>query len=130
MRPLLAFFQAVREKVVQFGNRVDLVRGLLNRVLDPDELEVFIREQRVACAGVHISGLANTANIHHHFFFRQRIGSGDFRGADKPAVRSENPGNMCVTLKAILRNHGKDFLNLPLIVDVFREDIFIQGGPD
>src|SRR5579863_7767931 len=41
----------------------------------------------------------------------------------------KNPRNVSMTLEAVFFNQGENSFHLPLIVDIFGEDIFVQWVP-
>ena len=90
-------------------------------------MDDVVLEDDVAGAGVAVAGLADGADVDEGFVFGQAVLVAEFFGAEEIEALGEDAGDVGVALEAVVFDHREDFFHLPLVVDVFGEDVFVQG---
>src|SRR5579875_284065 len=123
--------KAIPEKIFQFRDRVNLPNGRVDIVFDAAIPNGVVVEQNVAGTPVAIARLADRANVAQRLAAIETMDILDFfRTAELVQVvghlLDEDTWYMRMALKAIALHQGEDAFHFALIVNVFREDIFIE----
>ncbi len=121
--------QPVAEEIVQFGNRVNLGNRLLEVVGNAAEVDRVVLDDDIGGTRISVSRLADGPDVNEDLLFPQiEFESELFRRVEIVIFRKD-PGDVGVSLKAILVHQPENTFHFPLVVDVFREDVFIQWIP-
>ena len=123
--------QAVAQEIVQIVNRVDLLDGFVDVILDA---AVFDRICRRAARSMpaNYRRAVGRRSLHcitscgHPAYVDIRFHQGRETDTSPPAAFGENPGHVSMALEAIAIDQREYAVHLPLVVDVFGEDVFVK----
>jgi len=121
-----AFAKPVTQKIVQFGDGVNLVPGRGPVVFNTAKNHILSVDDDVAATGIVIAGLADATYIDHDLLVVQPILAAQVAGRHETTVFRKNAGNVCVALETISLDKGKNPLNLAFVVNVLGENVFTQ----
>jgi DMSO/TMAO reductase YedYZ molybdopterin-dependent catalytic subunit len=116
----------ISEKVVQLGDRVNLLNRLIEVILNAMELNLIAVESNVRRSRIVVSGLSHGPYIHHVSAVTESMAKVDFFRSKKLHGIGKHARNVRVPLKTNSVNQREDLLHLNLIVDIIRENILIQ----
>ena len=123
---LTPFKESVTKEVIEFGDRKDFLPRILEIVFDASKFDVIAFLDDVTASRVAVARLADASDIDHQFLFTQGKTVTDFSRRVKSKIFGKNPGHVSVSLKTEALYESKDPLDLSLVVDVFRKNVFVQ----
>lgn len=126
--PLPAFQEAFAEKVVEFGDVEDFLSCDGGVIFDSAKLNFVVFEHDIAASGVGIAGLSDASDVDHQFLVAKGVGITNLAGRIKSEILGENARDMGVSLEAVFLDEAKNPFDFALVIDVFREHIFVEGA--
>ena len=118
--------EAVAEEVFQIGDVINFLHGFINVVLDTMVSDDVVIECNIASPPIAVTRLAHGADVAQGFATVEFVGGIDVIRREELQILGENPRNVGVTLEAVFIDERVDSFHLPLIVNIFGEDIFIE----
>lgn len=113
-------------EIVQFSDCENLFARHVRGIFDPTELHRVPIEDDIAASRVVVARLTNAADVDHYFLSPELIMVRDFTRRIKAAILGKHARDMSVSLKAKSLDEAKDSLDLSLVVNILREDVFVQ----
>src|SRR5260370_3487041 len=112
--------------MLEGGNRINFLNRRFNVVIDPSVTNDIVIEEDITSPPIAVAGLAYRADVAQCLPPIQAILVVDLVRTVELQILGENAGDMRVALEAIAIDQGEDAFHLALIVNVFREDIFVE----
>jgi hypothetical protein len=126
---LSAVAESIAQKIVQIRDIVDLADGRFFVVFDAPECELVAVQGHVGRPGVPVSRLTYRSHIDQNFLCAKLVLKIQLFRTEEIQAFGEDARHMRVSLKTILIDQREDLFHLSLIINVFREDIFVQRIP-
>ncbi len=124
---LASLFNPIAQEVVQIWDVVDLVGCYARVVFDAAKRELMRLLNDIAGARVAIAWLAYGANVAHEFLLFEMIHVPQLIGRNEIAAFREYTRHVGMALKAAKLHHVEQLFDFLLIINIFREDVFIHG---
>src|SRR5438445_13470144 len=118
--------QSIAKKVFQVGDCVNLLDCRIYVVLNATVANRFAIEEDIAGAPIAVARLTNRADIAKGLAPVQVVDVIDFLRAMELQGFGEYTGHMRVALETVLVDECKNALHLPLVVNVFGENVLVQ----
>src|SRR5262245_13280257 len=129
MRPNLestSFPQPIAEEVVEIGDVVNLADGDLEIVIDPAIADALAVVKHVTGPRVEVARLPDRADVAKGLSAVEVVIQADIIRRQELQALGEDAGDVRVPLKAIFVNQRENLLHLALVINVFRENIFVE----
>src|SRR5262249_54869924 len=123
---LAPFAQAVAEEVLEVRNGVDFLDRRLDIVLDAAVADGVAVEDHVARSPIAVTRLTDGPDVAQSLVAVELEGVVNVFRAVELKVLGEYARDVSVALEAILVHKREDSLHLPLVVDVFGEDVLVE----
>src|SRR4029079_9992380 len=123
--PLPSLFDPVPQEVIQVRNVVDFFRGRSRVVIHTTKRQLSRFLDDIARSWVTITRLPYGPDVAHKLLLLELVTITGFIWRHEVAAFGEHAWHVCVTLKASELHHTEELLNLLLVVDVFRKDVFV-----
>src|SRR4029079_7180905 len=114
------------QEIVEVRNVVDLFRGDRRIVFHAAKRQLSGFLYYIARTGIAIAGLADRSYIAHKLLLLELVRVTGFIRRHEVATLGEDARHVRMALKATEIYHAEKLLNLFLIVDIFRKNIFVD----
>src|SRR5262249_7732149 len=122
---LSAVAQTIAQEVFEVGDFVNLPNGGVDVVLDAAILDRVVIEQHVTSTPIAVAWLTDGADVAQGLSTVELINVIDLVGTVELEAVGEDAGDVRMPLEAVAINQREDAFHLALIINVFREDVFV-----